>query len=398
VTKKTVVVGDYPYTQSIRDGSVEWLEPIEVQPLIAAFRRMIRGLEFDVCEVAITTYLSAREAGIPITAIPVFLNRKFHHSDIVCRGGSGITTPKEIEGHRAGIRAYSVTTGVWARGILADQFGVDISKVTWIVDDEEHVQSLKLPDNVVHAPAGTSVAAMFKDGGVDIALTGNAGIGRTGPPGVGWEQPASAPPEAYRLLADADRLQAQWYQSTGCYPIHGVVTLKTDAVDRAQELFDVFTEAKQDFLKRLDDPADTDKTVVRYRQQRELVGDDPLPFGIEANRQSIDGIIRFAHEQGLLKNRPAAEEVFALDALYRHPHARHLHRHQRVPARAAGRKAIDLVRRAPDVGRRAADRHGRRRGGEGRRRPGLDRVLVRQQLRRRLGRAGIRSPGRGLLG
>lgn len=191
--KKTVAVGDYPYTQDIRDGAIPWLEPVDVQPIIAAFRRMIRGLEFDVCEVAITTYLSAREAGIPITAIPVFLNRKFHHSNIVCRGGSGITTPKGIEGHRAGIRAYSVTTGVWARGILSDQFGVDLSKVTWFVDDEEHVQSLRLPDNVVHTPEGTSVAAMFADGGVDVALSGRAGIGRTGPPGAGWEQPADAP-------------------------------------------------------------------------------------------------------------------------------------------------------------------------------------------------------------
>ena len=332
MTKKTVVVGPYPYTESIRDGSIPWIEPVEVNPLIAAFRRMIRGLEFDFCEVAITTYLSAREAGIPITAIPVFLNRKFHHSDIVCRGGSGITTPKEIEGHRAGIRAYSVTTGVWARGILHQQFGVDLSKVTWVVDDEEHVQSLKLPDNVVHSPEGTSVAAMFKDGGVDVALTGNAGIGRTGPPGAGWEQPAGAPAEAYRLLTDADRLQAEWYESTGYYPIHGVVTVKEavlkDNPALARELYDVFTEAKQDFLKRLDDPADTDKTVVRYRQQRELVGDDPLPFGIEANRRSIDGIIGYAHEQGLLKNRPSAEEVFALDVLYRHSHPRHLLRHR----------------------------------------------------------------------
>jgi 4,5-dihydroxyphthalate decarboxylase len=328
VTKKTIAVGEYPYTEAIRQGAIPWLDPIEVKPIIAAFRRMIRGLEFDFCEVAITTYLSAREAGIPITAIPVFLNRKFHHSDIVCRGGSGITTPKEIEGHRAGIRAYSVTTGVWARGILSDQFGVDLSKVTWFVDDEEHVQSLVLPDNVVHTPDGTSVAAMFNDGDVDVALSGNAGIGRTGPPGAGWEQPAGAPAEAYRLLADADRLQAEWYRDTGYYPIHGVVTLKSDSADRARELYDVFTAAKQDFLKRLDDQDDTDKTIVRYRRQRELVGGDPLPFGIEANRASIDGIIRYAHEQGLLKNRPSAEEVFELDALYRHPHPRHLGRHR----------------------------------------------------------------------
>jgi 4,5-dihydroxyphthalate decarboxylase len=405
-TALTVAVAKYPYTEQIRDGGIQLpsarLEPLDVTPIIAAFRRMIRELEFDVCEVAITTYLSAREAGIPITALPVFLNRKFHHKDIVCRGGSGITSAKDIEGHRVGIRAYSVTTGVWVRGILSDQFGVDLSKVTWVVDDEEHVQSLRLPDNVVHAPSGTSVAAMFADGGVDVALSGRAGIGRTGPPGAGWEQPPDAPPEAYQLLADADRLQAEWYADSGCYPIHGVLTVKAEVLEKdpglARELFDAFTEAKQPFLARLDDPADTSSEIVRYRQQRRIVGNDPLPFGIEANRPSIDGIIRYAHEQGLLSRRPQAEEVFALDALCRHSHARNLFRHRELPAGAAGRQAVDLVGGAPRLGGRAAGGPRRRRGRKSRRRPGFDRLLLRQPLCGRLGRQGAGPARRSLLG
>jgi len=322
-TPLTMAVAKYPYTEQIRDNGIQLpsarIEPVDVTPIIAAFRRMIRDLEFDVCEVAITTYLSAREAGIPITALPVFLNRKFHHRDIVCRGGSGITSPKDIEGRRVGIRAYSVTTSVWVRGILSDQFGVDLSKVTWVVDDEEHVKSLRLPGNVVHAPQGTSVAAMFADGEVDVALSGRAGIGRTGPPSAGWEQPADASAEAYQLLADPDRLQSEWYEETGYYPIHGVLTVKAEVLRHkpglARELFDAFAEAKRPFLARLDDRADTTSEIARYREQRKLVGNDPLPFGIEANRRSIDGIIRYTHEQGLLSRRPQAEEVFALDAL-----------------------------------------------------------------------------------
>ncbi len=115
---------------------------------------MVRDLEFDMCEMAPTTYFIARAYGAPFTALPIFLTRRFHHRGLVVRGDSGIATPKDLEGKKVGVRAYSVTTGVWTRGILTNEYGVDPRKVTWVVDDEEHVTQLKLPPNVVHVPAG----------------------------------------------------------------------------------------------------------------------------------------------------------------------------------------------------------------------------------------------------
>ena len=160
-TLKTAVAA-YPHTRALKDGSISApglrFEQVEVTPIVAAFRRMCRTLEFDVCEMAITTYLTARAYERPFTAIPAFVMRQFHHSPIVCHAKS-VESPRDLEGKKVGVRAYSVTTGVWTRGIFVNEYRLDSSKVTWVVDDEEHVTSLKLPPNVVHAPQGNHCRA-----------------------------------------------------------------------------------------------------------------------------------------------------------------------------------------------------------------------------------------------
>ena len=115
----------------------------EVDPIIAAFRRMVRGNEFDICEMAITTYICAKEHGKPMTAVPVFLVRAFHHGAILANTKVGVR-PKDLEGKKVGVnRGYTVTTGVWARGILQDEHGVDLSKITWVLSGDEHVAEYK---------------------------------------------------------------------------------------------------------------------------------------------------------------------------------------------------------------------------------------------------------------
>ena len=115
------------------------LDQITVEPQIAAYRRMVRDLAFDVCELAPTTYLCAKAFNKQFTAIPVFLTRDFHHRSVVCNVASGIKEPKDLVGKKFGVRAYTVTTGVWTRGILESEYGVDPAQVTWYTDDEEHV-------------------------------------------------------------------------------------------------------------------------------------------------------------------------------------------------------------------------------------------------------------------
>ncbi len=139
--KLTTVTRTQGNNKALKDGTVTpktfEFDFVEVDPLIAAFRRMVRGLEFDICEMAITTYICAKAHGKRFTAVPVFLVRAFHHGAILVNTKAGIRTPKDLEGKRVGVnRGYTVTTGVWARSVLQDEHGVDLSKITWVLSGD----------------------------------------------------------------------------------------------------------------------------------------------------------------------------------------------------------------------------------------------------------------------
>ncbi len=211
------------------------------------------------------------------------------------------------------MRAYSVTTGVWTRGILSGEYGLDASKVTWVVDDEEHVTQLKLPPNVVHVPKGQSLAAMMRAGTIDAAFTGNAGIGREGAPKPGWE--AKQQPDSYReLLPDAPRLEAAWYRRTGIHPFHSVIVIKDDILKAqpkiATSLYHAFLEAKALWLPALRSGDANSADDQAYRDLIPLLGDDPLPYGIAPNRKSIEALIDYSVQQGLMPQRLSIEELF----------------------------------------------------------------------------------------
>src|ERR1700726_3263499 len=189
-----IAIGGYGHPRALKSGDVriEGVDSafVEVVPIIGAFRRMVRDVEFDICEMAPTTYMIARSLGAPFIALPIFLMRRFHHGGFVVRPDAGIKVPKDLEGKKVGVRAYSVTTGVWTRGIFVNEYGLDSSKVTWVVDDEEHVATLELPPNVVHAPKGKSLQSMMASGEIQAGFTGPAGVGRAGPPIGDWDMTA----------------------------------------------------------------------------------------------------------------------------------------------------------------------------------------------------------------
>ena len=140
----TIALGNYGITKPIKAAGANLgrlnLRFVEVEQIVPMMRRMCRGLEFDICEMAFTTYLCARAAGLPFTAFPVFVTRNFHHWAVFINTKSGIRGPKDLEGRKVGVnRGYTVTTGLWARGILHSEYGVDLNKVTWIPTDDEHV-------------------------------------------------------------------------------------------------------------------------------------------------------------------------------------------------------------------------------------------------------------------
>jgi 4,5-dihydroxyphthalate decarboxylase len=315
-----IAIGTYGHTRALKWGDVriEGVDPafVEVVPIIGAFRRMVRDVEFDICEMAPTTYMIARALGAPYIALPIFLMRRFHHGGFVVRPDAGIKVPKDLEGKKVGVRAYSVTTGVWTRGIFVNEYGLDSAKVTWVVDDEEHVTTLKLPPNVVHAPEGKSLQSMMKAGEIQAGFTGPAGVGRAGPPISGWDKSgaAAAAADTYpELIADVEKVEADWFRNSGIYPIHGLIVVKDEHIKRypwlTRSLMDAFVEAKKPYLEELKKGQGDSPEDKRYRNFLSLMS-DPLPYGIAANRPSIEALVTYSLQQKLIPARPQLDQVF----------------------------------------------------------------------------------------
>ena len=315
-----IAIGDYGHTRALKSADVPIkgvdAEFVQVVPIIAAFRRMVRDLEFDVCEMAPTTYMIARARGAPYIALPIFLMRRFHHGGFVVRPDANIRVPKDLENKKVGVRAYSVTTGVWTRGIFVNEYGLDSSKVTWVVDDEEHVTTLKLPPNVAHAGAGKSLQSMMASGEIQAGFTGPAGVGRAGPPIGGWDQASQAALAAdtyQELIADVEQVESNWFRQTGIYPIHGLIVVKDEHLKNhpwlARSLMDAFVASKKPYLDELGLGKGDSVEDKRYRKFLALMS-DPLPYGIFSNRASIEALVTYALQQELIPERPQLDRVF----------------------------------------------------------------------------------------
>jgi 4,5-dihydroxyphthalate decarboxylase len=273
---------------ALKDGTVRSDEVTfaweTVNPITRAFRRMVRTGDFDLCEIALTTLAQARAFGKQLTALPVVVFRGFHHAALVCPVGSSLRGPEDLVGKRIGVRAFSQTTGVWLRGILLDEYGVDHRAITWVTEEDAHVQEYRDPPNVVRIAPGQDLKAMLLAGEIDAAIA-LAGLDAT---------------KVRTVIPDADAAAAAWYRKTGAYPVNHVVCVKSAfAAEYGASLMRLFAEAKA--------AARTASAEAKYAA---IVGGDPLPYGLAANRTAIELCLRYAAEQGLVPRVFAAEELF----------------------------------------------------------------------------------------
>ena len=238
---------------------------VEVDPVTRAFRRMVRALEFDLCEIALTTHAQARAYGKPITALPVVLMRGLHHGALICRRDSPLRGPADLVGKRIGVRAWSQTTGVWVRGILRDEYGI-----AHRLDDLGH--------------RGRRARAGVRRSAVRAAHRSRARTcARCCCPARSMPAIALAgldPAQVRTVIPDADAAAAAWSRKTGVYPINHVVVVKDALL------------AEHPWL--------ADELMRLFAASKAAAPTTRVPYGIAANRPAIELLMRYAAEQGLI--------------------------------------------------------------------------------------------------
>lgn len=295
-------IGNYGYTEGLKNGTATSpkfeMDHVEVDSILSVFRRMVREMEYDVAEMALSTYLCARAHGKAMTGIPIFLVRSFYHGAITCSVRSGIKTPGDLAGRRVGMRGYTVTPGVWTRGILQTAYGLDLDSVTWVLSGDEHVAEYVPPPNVVSS-ANEDLNAMLLSGEIDAAI----GAGPTDSPDI------------FPLFPDAVAADADWFKKTGIYPISHMIVVKNQHLESNPwlpgELISMFQAAKKPYLEQLHSGAPlspADQTIMNLSK---IVGDDPLPYGIEQSRKALDIFMQFNLDQKVIPEKVTTDEVFA---------------------------------------------------------------------------------------
>jgi 4,5-dihydroxyphthalate decarboxylase len=290
-----IALSPLAHHQALRDGSVkipgvsfDW---VDVPRLPDIFARMGRGLEFDVCELSVMTYLLAREHELPISAIPVVPRHAFHHGDFQVHAGAGISEPSDLAGKRVGTRSWTLTPGVLGRGILADEYGVDLESITWVLAGQEHLREAeaRLPDNTVRSP------------GIDLFNALTSGVIDAGIAGVNVGRRRSASVTA--LFPNAAELDRQEYERTGIVPAFTTIVIHDRVLESrpwlAPALYEGFRDARAHGLE-------PDPTVLA------VVDSDPVPLGLNANRRSFEELIRLGREQGILTAPLDVDTLFAV--------------------------------------------------------------------------------------
>ena len=279
------------------------------------FDRMAAGLEFDACEMSGTEYITHLATGnSPFVALPVFASRMFRHGFIVINTRSGIKTPKDLEGRRVGVQLYTMSAAMWIRGMLQHDHGVDLSTISWVQGSIDSpgthgtptvLPLLKQPD-VVNNDTDRSLSQLLEDGEIDAVLTA------TLPTGLGTH------PDLVRLFPNFRQVETDYYTRTKIFPIMHFLVIRKDVYNRnpaaAGALYDAFCRAKKIALERL-----RYSGALRYMlpflpddvDEIDRVFDgDPWPYGIEANRPTLEAEIQYMVEQDYIAGPMAIEDLF----------------------------------------------------------------------------------------
>jgi 4,5-dihydroxyphthalate decarboxylase len=279
---------NYPHTLPLMRGEIRSpriaLNFSEVRPANRFFKSMVRELKFDVSEMAIATYVQAKAFGKPLVLLPATMMGRFQHGTILCRTAQPLR-PGDLVGKRVGVRAYSQTTAVWVRGILQNDYGVDIDRVRWVTFEDGHVAEYHEPAGVERAAAGKNLLEMLRQGELDAAI-------------YGADLPSD--PALTSVIADPETAARKWYAQHQVVPINHMVVV-------TEKLAKSNPEAVREIYRML---AEGKKAAGRFNGGAKSEGIDFFPFGLAACRPALQTIVTYALQQSLIPRKIAVEELF----------------------------------------------------------------------------------------
>ena len=277
------LLGDYPNTLALKKGEVRpkgiAFDFADVKAPSTAFKDVVRHLKYDVAELAIVTYLQAKAHGKPLVLLPAVVVGMLPHPFLVYNAERGHITPTDLKGRRVGIRAYSVTTTAWIRGVLENDHGVDLDSIRWVTFEDAHVAEYQDPPTAERAPAGKQLVKMLLDGEIDAGVVG----------GPDLREPKFRP-----VIPNPNEAAQAWCRRHGTLPINHMVVVKESLAksnpEAVKEIYRVLRASKQ--------AAATASTF------------DPVQFGVEHVRPSLELIIKYSVQQKLIPRRFEVNELF----------------------------------------------------------------------------------------
>jgi 4,5-dihydroxyphthalate decarboxylase len=270
-----ILLGDHPHTAALKSGAITSdlveLDFADYKPTNKGFKPMVRDGAFDVAEMAIVTYLMARSYDKPMVLLPDVMMARHQFGFAVTSPGAGVAGPKDLEGKRVGIRSFTTTTGAWLRGMLANDYGVNLDAIEWITFEDPHVA--EYVDSTTKAPAGKAIMQMLFDGELDAVLGEK-----------------SDDPRVAQLFPDVAAAEKAWLARHGVAPINHMVVV-------SKQLSDTRPDVVREVHRMLE-------------ASRAAAAGKSLSFDADAMNRSLALITDYSAQQGLIPRRFSVDELF----------------------------------------------------------------------------------------
>jgi 4,5-dihydroxyphthalate decarboxylase len=307
----TLACGDYEIVRALKEGQVEpdGIDLTILTDMDSTTRhwRFIRNRDFDMAETSASSYVVAKDQGEAVTALPVFLHRRFRHGFVFINTTKGIKTPKDLIGRKVGIKSFLVTAGHWMRGILEHEYGVPHKSLHYFAELDEDIEFEPPADlKITRLPHDKSVEKMLAEGELDAVIHSSI-----------IKPLAAGDPRVGRLFPDYKTEEIAYFKKTGIFPIMHVLGVKQEIVDKHPwvpiNMFHAFQRAKAIAMARMANPRIVPLAWYReaWEEQEQILGPDPWEYGLtERNRHTIETLAGYSHEQGLTKRRHTADDLF----------------------------------------------------------------------------------------